>query len=214
MEITIRTAQPADYKETETVTREAFWNHFSPGCVEHYVLHVMRTSSAFVKELDLVAVHAGKIVGSAACAKGIVKGDDGTHYRVLTLGPISVLPEFQRRGIGGLLLASVKQQAKKMGERAVFLCGDPAYYARHGFLPAKSFGIRTAENCYAAALQAFELYENALRGAKGRYFEDAVYAVDEKDAEEYDKRFPQRQRVSGTPSQRRFLEIAALQEKA
>lgn len=44
MDIQIRLEQPADYSEAEQVTREAFWNHYSPGCTEHYLLHVMRNS--------------------------------------------------------------------------------------------------------------------------------------------------------------------------
>ena len=42
VELKLRTEQPADYRETENVTREAFWNLYSPGCCEHYLLHVMR----------------------------------------------------------------------------------------------------------------------------------------------------------------------------
>lgn len=52
MSIELRTEQPADYAETENVTREAFWNHYSPGCHEHYLLHLMRDSSFSVPERD------------------------------------------------------------------------------------------------------------------------------------------------------------------
>ena len=48
MTIKLRTEQPADYAETEHVTREAFWNHYSPGCNEHYLLHIMRGSPSFI----------------------------------------------------------------------------------------------------------------------------------------------------------------------
>ncbi len=60
MTIKLRTEQPADYAETEHVTREAFWNHYSPGCNEHYLLHIMRGSPSFIPELDVVAVHGGR----------------------------------------------------------------------------------------------------------------------------------------------------------
>lgn len=65
MNIELRTEQVSDYKETEFVTREAFWNHYSPGCNEHYLLHIMRDSPNFVKELDFVALCDGKIVGQS-----------------------------------------------------------------------------------------------------------------------------------------------------
>ena len=95
MDIQIRLEQPADYSETEQVTREAFWNHYSPGCTEHYLLHVMRNSPNFVPELDFVAVANKKIIGSVVFMKSFILGDDGKRYDVLTLGPIAVLPVFQ-----------------------------------------------------------------------------------------------------------------------
>ena len=67
VELKLRTEQPADYRETENVTREAFWNLYSPGCCEHYLLHVMRDSPAFVPELDLVAERDGRM--SFPCAR-------------------------------------------------------------------------------------------------------------------------------------------------
>lgn len=97
VELKLRTEQPADYRETENVTREAFWNLYSPGCCEHYLLHVMRDSPAFVPELDLVAERDGRIVGNVVSLRAVLHGDDGTDCEVLSLGPISVLPECQRR---------------------------------------------------------------------------------------------------------------------
>lgn len=63
--IEIRKEQKSDYRETEEMVREAFWNHYSPGCVEHYLVHVLRDSSVFLPELDLVAIADGRIVGNA-----------------------------------------------------------------------------------------------------------------------------------------------------
>ena len=53
MDIKLRIEQPSDYNETENVTREAFWNHFSPGCDEHYLLHIMRNHPKFVPSILL-----------------------------------------------------------------------------------------------------------------------------------------------------------------
>lgn len=64
--MTVRLERPADYRETELVVREAFWNCYSPGCMEHYLLHVMRDSPGFVPELDFVAESGNRIIGSAA----------------------------------------------------------------------------------------------------------------------------------------------------
>lgn len=214
MEIKLRTEQPADYRETENVTREAFWNHFSPGCNEHYLLHVMRDSLAFVPELDLVAEHDGRIVGNVVCMKGVIQGDDGVKYEVLSLGPISVLPEYQRKGIGGRLIGRTRELAREMGFRAVLLCGDPDYYLYQGFVPAELLGIRTADDMYAMALHVCELYEGALSGVRGRYVEDSAYEVDEAAAEVFDREFPAKEKVRGTASQARFDEIVVVRRPA
>ena len=173
VELKLRTEQPADYRETENVTREAFWNLYSPGCCEHYLLHVMRDSPAFVPELDLVAERDGRIVGNVVSLRAVLHGDDGTDCEVLSLGPISVLPECQRQGIGGRLISRTRELARELGFRALLLCGDPDYYLYQGFVPAEMLGIRTADNMYAMALHVCELYDGALSGIRGRYVEDS-----------------------------------------
>ena len=214
MDIELRLEQQTDYAETENVTREAFWNHYSPGCNEHYLIHIMRTCPAFVPELDIVALADGRVIGNIVYLKTIIKGDDGQDYGVLSLGPVSVLPKYQGKGVGGKLIAYTKNLARAMGYRAVFLYGDPDYYLRQGFVPAEQFGIRTEDNSYAVAHHACELYENALAGIKGRYLEDAIYTVDEVVATEFDQAFPVKEKVSGTPSQEKFERIVAMRKDA
>ena len=121
-----------------------------------------------------------------------------------------MLPEHQRQGVGGALIEHTARLARDMGFRAVLLCGDPAYYGRRGFVPAESFGIRTADDMYAAALQVRELRENALVGVAGRYIESSLYEIDESAAAEFDATFPPREKISGTPSQKRFEQLVAL----
>lgn len=214
MNIELRREQPADFFETENLTREAFWNYYTPGCCEHYLLHIMRNSSSFVPELDIVAVCDDKIVGNVVFTKGIIKGDDGETKEVLTLGPIAVLPEYQRQGIARDMIEATKIIARKRGFRAILLCGDPEVYSRFGFVPAENFGIRTADNMYMAALQAFELYDGALSGAKGRYCEDDVYNADENLVAEFDKNFPEKEKLSGTPTQERFNLLVGMMRPA
>ena len=209
--IQIRQEQPADFREAERVTREAFWNCYAPGCTEHYLLHVMRGAPAFVPSLDFVAVADGNIVGSVVFCKAFILGDNGNRYEVLTLGPIAVLPALQRQGVGRVLIAHARNAAAKQGYRAILLCGDPEYYAKTGFTPAERFGIRTSENKYAAALHACPLHADALKNVAGRYFEDAVYAVDEAGALAFDQQFPAKERLASTPAQRRFEQVLAMQ---
>ena len=212
METTIRLEQPADYRETETVTREAFWNCYSPGCMEHYLLHIMRRSPRFVRELDFVAVADGKIVGSVVFMKAHIAGDDGNLHEVLTLGPIAVLPSFQRKGVGRMLIEHACTAAREQGHRAILLCGDPLYYQKAGFTAAEDSGIRTSENKWFAALQVRPLQKDALQGLAGRYFEDETYNVNEEEAAAFDQQFPPKELVADTPMQLRFKEVCAMQK--
>ena len=212
MDIQIRLERPTDYRETEHVVREAFWNHYSPGCTEHYLLHIMRRSPNFVPELDFVAVADGQIIGSVVFMKSYILGDNGNRYEVLSLGPIAVLPAFQRKGVGRKLIEHARNVATAMGYRAILLCGDPLYYTKVGFTAAEQFGIRTSGNKYMAALHVCPLYANALKNAAGRYFEDEIYNVDEAAVQAFDAQFPPKERIGGTPTQRRFLEVVAMQK--
>ena len=207
--IELRLETQKDYFETETVIREAFWNHYTPGCSDHYLIHIMRSSPAFVPALSIVAVEGERIVGSSMCLKSYIAGDDGMRREVLSLGPIGVLPACQGRGIGTMLLQRSKEIAKGLGYGAILLCGDPDYYTRQGFIAAEHYGIRNAENMYADALHACELYQGALGNAKGRYYEDDIYNVNEALVEAYDKRFPPKEVLHGVAMQEKFARIAA-----
>lgn len=204
MDVELRREEEKDYFETENVIRNAFWNHFVPACDEHYLLHIMRDSPEFIPELDIVATYEGKIVGSIAYLKSYIISDDGNKYEVITLGPIGVLPEYQRKGIGGKLIYYSKKIAHDMGFRAIVLFGDPDYYTRNGFVSAESKGIRATDNMYHEAMHVCELYEGALKEIKGKYIENCIYKIDEKKAKEYDAKFPKKEIVTGTPSQERF----------
>lgn len=205
-QVEIRQERPEERRAVETLVRNAFWNQYAPGCMEHYLLHVLRSHNDFVPPLNLVAELEGEPVGQCACVKGKLWGDDGAVCTVLTLGPIAVRPDFQNRGIGKMLLARTAEIAKELGYPAIFLTGDPAYYARHGYLPAEQFGVRNGENCYAAALQVLPLEKGVLM--PGRYEESGAYLVKEQAALDFDQQFPKKETWTGTPSQLRFLELA------
>ena len=202
--IELRQEMPCDYRETEHVIREAFWNHYTPACNDHYLIHIMRNCPAFVPELDIVAVKDGRIIGNSMCLKSYISGDDGKYYEVLSLGPIGVLLEYQHQGIGGRLIAHTKEIAKKLGFKGILLCGDPDYYTRQGFTAAEKYKIRNAENMYADALHACELRQGAFSKMGGRYYEDEIYNVDEKCVKESDRQFSNKEIIYGTPMQKKF----------
>ena len=208
--ITFRNETPADYRPAEELTKQAFWNLHVPGCDEHCLLHLLRDCDAFVPELDFVAEDGGKIVGQIVYAKAELRLDAGGSEEVLTFGPVSVLPACQRRGIGSRLIRHTLALAKEMGFRAVLIYGDPDYYRRFGFEAAEKFGIGSSGDMVTPALQALELTEGALTGCAGRFFEGSAYDIDPAAAAAFDKDFPVMEKVSGLPSQERFLQMLGL----
>lgn len=213
MGIFIRNERPEDHFTVENLTREAFWNLHVPGCDEHYLVHMLRESEDFLPEFDFVAEVDGHIVGNIMFSRSRVVGQDGRSFSTITFGPVSVLPEYQRRGIGRALIERGLQCARASGHRAVIIYGSPAYYARFGFRPGKDYDIRTSDGKYAAALQALELFPDALQGVTGRFRESEAFDVDRKAAEEFDKRFPHKEKLA-LPSQAEFRKIASMVEDA
>jgi len=176
LNITIRLEEEQDYFQTENMTREAFWDLFQPGCDEHLVLHQLRQSAAFVPELDFVACAGDEIVGGIVYSRAVVSNGQAQHT-VLCMGPLGVLPAYQRKGIGARLLQTSLQKARELGYAGVVIFGDPAYYQRFGFRNAADFGIQTSDGGNMEAFMALELQEGALDGISGRFHEDSAFQV-------------------------------------
>lgn len=206
----IRLETPKDFDEVERLTREAFWNHHVPGCDEHYLAHTLRTSACFLPELDFVATLQGRLAGNIMYTRAVIRGDDGLDFPVLSFGPVSVLPECQKKGVGSALIRHSLAAAKQAGYSAVLIYGDPEFYKRFEFVPAERYGIGTRDDDYHTALQALELQKGALANRSGRFLEDEAYEIDEKKAEKFDAEFPRKERLSGLPSQTRFLELVKM----
>lgn len=209
MELIIRNETESDYRKVEELTREAFWNIHVPGCDEHYLVHILRDSKQFIPELDFVAVADDKIVGNIMYAHSSIVTDENTKHHVITFGPISVLPSYQNQGIGSKLIEITRRQAFEMGFTAILIYGDPEYYSRLGFVAAEKYNIKSSSGMYAAALQVYELYPNSLKGVYGRFYEGVTYEINQALAEEFDKTFPDKEKLV-TPNQTRFMELVRM----
>lgn len=95
----IRKEEEKDYFENEALVREAFYNIYRPGCIEHYVLHKLRNDKSFVAPLDYVIEEDGKIIASIVYAIGKLTYDDNTTKDILTFGPVSVHPKYQKKAM-------------------------------------------------------------------------------------------------------------------
>ena len=189
-DITIRRETPADHRTTETLTREAFWNVYRPGCYEHYVLHTFRTDPAFVPELDLVMEQDGRIIGHIMYVRSAIQTDDGRTIPIMTFGPISIAPALKGRGFGTILLRHSMEQAEKLGAGALAITGNIGFYGKSGFVPGRELGIRYAETADADYFLVAELEPGFLSGITGTYRDPAGYFVSEEEVERFDALFP------------------------
>lgn len=193
--VRLRAETPEDYQAVEQLTREAFWNVYRPGCVEHFLLHKMRGSPAYLKDMHTLAMDGKQPVGSIVYTRAWVKHPDGAAQEVLTLGPLSVLPAWQRQGVGSLLMGYTLAMARHLGERGVLLMGDPAYYGRFGFRPAADFGITLPDGTAPQVFQALELYPDALQGVQGTWHLAPLFDDPEPEAlDAYDTAFPPKEK--------------------
>ena len=190
---TIRLERKEDNRNVENLVRNSFWNVYRPGCLEHYVLHTLRTNKDFVPELDFVMEQDGEIIGQNVFVRGQIRADNGKMVPVLAMGPICIKRELQRQGYGKILLDYCLEKATALGYGAVCFEGNIDFYGKSGFTYANKFGIRyhdLPEGADASFFLCKELIPGYLDGITGEYTTPQGYFVDEIEAEEFDKQFP------------------------
>lgn len=193
----IRLETPADHAAVEELVRESFWNVYRAGCLEHYVLHCMRSDPDFVPELDFVMEKDKRIIGQTVFMRAHIKSDGGGDVPIMTMGPICIDRSLRGRGYGKLLLDFAIERAKEAGAGALCFEGDIAFYGKSGFVYASEYGIRyhgLPEGEDASFFLCKELTEGYLDGITGEYSTPSVYFADEKKAEEFDARFPYKEK--------------------
>lgn len=190
--IIIRRETPADYPATENLVRESFWNVYRPGCLEHYVLHVLRDDPAFVPELDFVMEKDGELIGQNMFMRAEIKADDGRSIPIMAMGPICIAPAWKRQGYGKRLLDYSIEQAAALGCGALCFEGNIQFYGKSGFTCASAFGIRyhdLPEGADASFFLCRELKPGYLDGVTGEYTPPSGYFVSEEDADAFDAAF-------------------------
>ena len=156
---------------------------YRPGCMEHYVLHCLRNDPAFVPELDFVMEREGELIGQIVYVRGEIACGGGRTLPVMTFGPIGIAPAFKRRGYGKRLLDFSMERAKALGVGALVITGDLAFYGKSGFVPAKTRGIRYADDPEADYFLLRELIPGFLDGVFGAYRDPEGYFACERDPE-------------------------------
>ena len=184
--IMIRSEKETDYSVVEEITRKAFYNIYVPGATEHYLVHIMRQHEDFIPELDFVIELDGRIIGNIMYTKARLIDEAGTEKEILTFGPVSIDPEYQRAGYGKLLLEHSFEQAARLGYDVIVIFGSPMNYVSRGFKSCKKYHICIENGKYPAAMMVKELTPHALDGRKWFYYDSPVMAVSEEEAQKYD----------------------------
>ena len=196
--IVIRLETESDFHAVEELTREAFWNIYRPGCLEHYVLNQLRNDEAFVPELNFVMEKDGRLIGQNMFMRAVIKADDGSDLPIMTMGPICITPELQSKGYGKILLDYSLEKAAELGCGALCFEGNINFYGKSGFTFASEFGIRyhdLPEGADASFFLCKELKKGYLDGISGEYTPPKGYFVDEAQAEEFDKQFSPKEKL-------------------
>ncbi len=126
--ITIRAESQADAAAIAAVTTAAFANAPHAAHTEQFIVAALRRAQAL--EMSLVAELGGEIVGHVALSPVMLSDGSAGWFG---LGPISVLPEHQERGIGSRLMREALQRLRDSGARGCVLVGDPGFYQRFRF---------------------------------------------------------------------------------
>ncbi len=184
--IKIRNEEKADYEIVERITREAFYNLYIPGCVEHYLVHIMRNHKDFIPKLDFVLELNGSIIGNIMYTKAKLMDENGGMKEVLTFGPVSILPACQRMGYGKMLMEHSFKEAIRLGYDSIVIFGSPVNYVSRGFKSCKKFNVCIENGKYPSPMMVKELIPNVLAGHKWIYQESDIMAVSEEQAQDYD----------------------------
>jgi len=202
--IKIRNEEETDYERVEEITRKAFWNLYIPGCIEHYLVHVMRSHQDFLPELDLVIEVDHQIIGNIMYTKAKLVDESGEEKEILTFGPVCIMPEYQRMGYGKMLMEHSFAQAAALGYDVIVIFGNPSNYVSRGFKSCKKYNICLENGTYPAAMMVKELKPEALDGRKWVYYDSPVMQIDEQEAGRFDESLEKMEKKF-QPSQEEFF---------
>ena len=94
--------------------------------MEHYLVHIMRKHEDFIPELDFVLERNGQVIGNIMYTKARLIDENGIEKEILTFGPVSILPAYQRMGYGKMLMEHSFQAAMQLGYDVIVIFGSPA----------------------------------------------------------------------------------------
>lgn len=165
-QILIRKETTKDFSIVKQIIKFAFQTIEYSDQTEHLLVERLRNSDAYIPELSLIAELNGQLVGHIILTKIKIKNET-MSFSSLALAPVSVLPEFQGKGIGGQLILEAHRIAKELKYKSIVLLGHADYYPKFGYKKASDFNIKIPfeapdENC-----MAIELIKDGLKNVSG-----------------------------------------------
>ena len=161
MAVILRRELPDDRAAIFAVHTAAFARSSEGDVAEAKLVDALRDDGDLIPALSVIAVINEEVVGHVVCSRATLGG-----CASVGLGPLGVLPAYQRRGVGHALMHAVLAAADALAEPAVVLLGDPGYYRRFGFLLAQPLGILPTDPSWSKHLQVRPLsaWDDSLRG--------------------------------------------------
>lgn len=171
MNIDIRQINKDDYEVIDDVIFKAFEDAEHSDKDEHNLVKRLRKSKNYIPKLELVAVTSNKIVGHIMLTRLLIE-DGNNKHETLALAPLSVLPEFHKKGIGKALIVEALKLSENLGYKSIFVLGSEKYYPKFGFKESLSFGLKAPFEVPSENFMAIELESSSLKGISG----NIVYA--------------------------------------
>lgn len=172
--LTIKRETNEDHERVFEVIEQAFREEELSDHNEHYLVERLRKSDAFVPELSLVAESDGCIVGHILLTEITISGNS-TPHKFLALAPISVLPEYQGKGIGSKLIDEAHTIADRLGYSAIVLVGHAEYYPRFGYVKASNYGIKVPFDAPDDSVMVKPLKSDVLKNTSGVVHYDKAF---------------------------------------
>jgi len=161
--IIIRPETSTDASAIYEVNKQAFdGRDAEPGLVD-----AVRKSENFIPEISLIAEENGKLIGHILFSRIHIETKN-TKIPALALAPMAVRPEYQKQGIGTLLVRRGLEECKRLNHAIVIVLGHPAYYPRFNFSAELAKSLECPYGECGEAWMALELLPNALDGVRGR----------------------------------------------
>ncbi len=167
MEIKLRQENENDHKKVFQLIEKAFEKEEYSDHKEQFLVERLRKSEAFIPELSIVAEIDNEIVGHILLTRLEIKNNT-TSFQSLALAPVSVLPEFQGKGIGAKLILYSHKIAKELGYKSIILLGHQHYYPRFGYELCKKYNIEMPFDVPAENCMVIELVKDGLKDVSGK----------------------------------------------